>query len=105
MPNERLILIVKIAVLATWLLAAAAFLLPSSSTLGSLGRILFLLLLGIHVVECLVFSSALKRTGRPLGTEILQTLLFGVIHYGEVKTLLAARAAEEAAITTSQSSG
>ena len=71
MRNEHLILILKLAVLATWFLSAAAFLLPSSSTLGSLGRILFLLLLGVHTLECLVLSGTLKQTGRPFGTEIL----------------------------------
>jgi hypothetical protein len=87
--SQTLVLIVKISLIATWLGASAGFLLPPDSTFGEIGRSLFYLLFGIHAVECVVFLGALKRTGRPLPLEIANTLFFGVVHYAEVKQLLA----------------
>jgi hypothetical protein len=94
LPSERLILPVKLIVLATWFAGAASFLLPPETTLGSAGRALFWMLLVVHSLECVFFYKTLRQTDRPLGFEILQALFYGAIHYGEVKTLLASREAE-----------
>jgi hypothetical protein len=87
--NQTLMLVIKIVIIATWLAAAAGFLLPPASTFGELGRTLFFLLLAIHAIECACFIGALRRTGRPLLFEIANTLFFGAIHYAEVRLLLA----------------
>lgn len=88
MSNASLILVLKVAVMGTWLAAAAAFLFPDTTLYGRLGRGLFVLLAAVHVVECAVFYGTLKRTGRPLVLEIVNTLFFGVIHYTEAKALV-----------------
>ncbi len=91
MQSPQLILALKIGVVATWLVAAAGFLLPPDTTFGQLGRLLFALLTVIHAIECVVFYGTLKRTGRPLGFELLNTMFFGVIHFTEAKALAEAR--------------
>jgi uncharacterized protein YhhL (DUF1145 family) len=95
--SQTLVLLFKVVTIGTWLLAAAAFLMPPSSTFGGLGRTLFYLLFAIHALECVAFLGALRRTGRPLVLEVMNTLFFGVIHYIEVKQILAANDAEESA--------
>ena len=87
-----MILALKLLVLATWFTAAAGFLWPGDTTFGQLGRILFGLLAVTHAVECAFFLPTLRKTGRPLGFEIAQTLFYGVIHYAEVKAALLANA-------------
>ena len=93
MKSENLILVAKLLVGLTWFAAASAFLFPPSSTFGQLGRLLFYLLLVVHAVECAVFFRTLKRTGRPLRSELARTLFYGVAHYAEVKALVDAREA------------
>ena len=92
MRSQNSMLVAKLLVAVTWFAGAAAFLLPASSTLGQVGRLLFYVLLGVHAVECAVFFRTLKQTGRPLGLELARTLLYGVIHYTEAKALADARA-------------
>ena len=91
MRNPGGILALKLAVLGSWFVAAAGFLFPPATTFGDLGRLLFALLAGVHGIECLAFYGTLKRTGRPLVFELLQTLLFGAIHFIEAKALAEAR--------------
>ena len=45
-----------------------------------------------HALECAFFLPTLRKTGRPLGFEVAQTLFFGMIHYAEVKAALLANA-------------
>ena len=87
MPNTSVLLIFKVLVLVTWFLGAAGFLFPPDTTLGSAGRTLFVLLAAVHLVECGFFFRTLQRTGRPLGMELLNTLLFGVVHFAEARAL------------------
>ena len=91
MQNPQLTLALKIGVIATWLVGAVGFLFPPDSTFGQLGRLLFALLTIVHAIECGLFYSTLKRTGRPLGLELLNTMFFGVIHFTEAKALAEAR--------------
>lgn len=88
MSNSSLILVLKILVIGTWLAAAAGFLAPDTTLYGRLGRGLFVLLAAVHAVECAVFYGTLKRTGRPLAFELINTLFFGIIHYTEAKALV-----------------
>ncbi len=94
MPNAFVVLALKILVLGTWLVAAAGFLVPDTSSFGQLGRGLFWVLSAVHIVECAVFYRTLARTGRPLGFELLNTLFFGVIHFTEAKAIVDAQDAE-----------
>ena len=88
MNSRKLIAISKGLVLLTWLAGFAALSLPASSTYGQLGRLRLYVLVAVHVVECAAFFRTLRRTGRPLGLEVAQTLLFGVAHYAEAKLLV-----------------
>jgi uncharacterized protein YhhL (DUF1145 family) len=94
MPNAAVMLALKILVMGTWFVAAAGFLFPDTTTFGRLGRGLFVLLSVVHIIECAVFYGTLKKTGRPLGLEILNTLVFGVIHFAEAKAIVDAREGE-----------
>ena len=91
MQNAQLILVLKIGVIVAWLVGASGFLFPSDTTFGQLGRLLLALLTVVHAVECTLFYSTLRRTGRPLGFELIQTLFFGAIHFTEAKALAESR--------------
>jgi len=93
--NASLILALKVLVLGTWFLAAAAFLFPATTDFGRFGRGLFVLLSIIHVIECGVFYRTLSKTGRPLGLELFNTFFFGVIHFVEARALAEAAEAGE----------
>ena len=93
MPNQTLILASKLLVLATWFVAAAGFLYPETSQFGRVGRSLFALLAAVHALECVLFYRTLAKSGRPIVLELLQTFFFGVIHYSEVKAIVAANEA------------
>lgn len=73
----------RIAVLVLWLALLASFLV-SSSVLAAVGRVVFLLLLAAHVVECAVFLPRLRRAPGSLAGHLLQTLVFGVVHVREL---------------------
>ena len=88
MNNALLILALKILVVGTWLVAAVGFLFPLESTFGRVGRGLFAMLAITHLIECAVFYGTLKRTGRPIGLEVLNTLFFGVVHFAEARALV-----------------
>lgn len=75
----------KWALSVLWVLLAVSFFAPASSRLGSFGQMLFWLMVAAHAVECVIFMGALRRTGKPLGGQILQVLLFGVVHYQTIK--------------------
>lgn len=91
MSAQSLALSLKLVVLSAWFVAAAGMLFPDTSVFGLLGRGLFVLLAVVHAVECAVFLKTLKRTGRPLALELLQTMLFGVVHFAEAKAIVDAR--------------
>jgi uncharacterized protein YhhL (DUF1145 family) len=95
MPSPSVILIGKLLVLGTWVVSAMGFLFADTTTFGQLGRMLFGVLAIVHAVECGVFYRTLTKTGRPIGLELAQTFLFGIIHYGEAKLLADANAAPE----------
>lgn len=76
----------KKILLGVWIFAALSFLPPFAGMgIAPLGRNLFGLLLVIHAIECVVFLGTLRSTGRPLANELLKTLVFGVLHYREIK--------------------
>jgi uncharacterized protein YhhL (DUF1145 family) len=75
----------KWALSVLWVLAAACFFAPADSSIGAFGQIIFWLMLVAHAIECVVFWGTLKGTGKPLGGQIAQTLLFGVVHYQTIK--------------------
>ena len=76
----------KKILLGIWIFAALSFVPPFSGMgIAPLGRNIFGLMFAIHVIECVVFLGTLRSTGKPLLNELLQTLVFGVLHYREIK--------------------
>ena len=74
----------KIVVLATWIGSALAMLL-SDGIVGTIGSVLFGLLVLAHAIECVVFLGELKKAPGPLGAQLVQVFLFGVVHMGELR--------------------
>ena len=60
-----MILAQKLAVIGAWLIGSIGFLFPADTTFGMVGRALFILLAGIHTIECAVFYRTLRRTKWP----------------------------------------
>ncbi|MGH0036132.1 MAG: hypothetical protein ACQGVK_13980 [Myxococcota bacterium] len=83
----------RIPVGLVWLLGAAAFFLPGDAGMLPALRLAFVALAAVHALECLIFLPALRASGRPLAGQLVQVMLFGVVHYG----LLQAEQAEQAA--------
>jgi len=82
--SESVTAIVKALLAVIWLLAAACFFLPASGW-ATAGKLVFVCLLVSHAIECAVFWKTLRGTGRPMSTEILQTVLFGYVHYQAIQ--------------------
>ena len=74
----------KLAVLVIWLLCGAAFFV-GDSTLATVGRWVFWILVAAHVVECAVFLPVLRKAPGSLGGNLFQTLVFGILHVQEVR--------------------
>jgi len=75
----------KIVVLVTWVAAAAAALFGGSSMVATIGGGLFGFLVVAHAIECVVFRKELQAAPGPLGRQLVQTFLFGVIHMQELR--------------------
>lgn len=77
---------IKKFMIGLWIFCALSFVPPFSGFgIAPLGRSLAGLLLVVHAIECVVFLKTLRASGRPLLGELGQTLLFGVLHYRELK--------------------
>ena len=74
----------KIAVLATWILSGLAMLFVGG-IVGTIGSVLFGFLVIAHAIECVVFLGELKQAPGPLGSQLVQVFLFGVVHMGELR--------------------
>ena len=92
MSQKQVLLISKLAVVGVWLLVISAFFAFGDSDLALLLRRVFFALVVVHVLECAFFFRTLQHSGKPLAREVLLTLVFGVIHYGELKTELESQA-------------
>ena len=87
--SSQVISLARFSIAMAWLFAAACFFFPLYDMgIGEVGRILFWVLLGTHAVECMIFLPTLRKTDRPLVRELFGTLIFGVLHFGQVKQRL-----------------
>ena len=75
----------KVVVAIVWIVTAAAFFCPVDSKLVEAGRLTFFATLGAHVLECAVFFTTVRASGKPIGPELAQVLLFGVFHFASLK--------------------
>lgn len=76
----------KALVGAAWLFAVGSFFVSAESTAAGYGRLLFWLLLLVHAVECVVFLPRLRAARGSLAANVLQTLLFGMVHVRGLET-------------------
>ncbi len=74
----------KIAVLAVWIVSALAALL-AGGIIGTIGSLLFGLLVIAHAIECVVFHKEIQNAPGPLASQLVQVFLFGVVHMGELR--------------------
>lgn len=74
----------KLAVAASWVFAIVLMLFFGGS-LGTLGKVVFGILVVIHGIECLVFLPKLKRAPGGLAANLLQVFLFGAVHVRELQ--------------------
>jgi len=75
----------KVVLLIVWLLCIVSFFLPADFTSASLGRAVFWLMGIAHVIECIAFRKVLESAPGTLGHNLVQTLIFGVLHIREVR--------------------
>jgi uncharacterized protein YhhL (DUF1145 family) len=75
----------KVIISIVWLACAACLLLTGDSTLLTVGRSLFWILLVVHLIEFFVYLPGLKRLGEPMAGHFIQVLLFGIVHWKEVQ--------------------
>ena len=76
----------KTAICVTWLFAAAAFFFPLyDSGVGPFLRFLFWILAATHLVEFFVYLKLYRTTGESMRQHFFGTLIYGIIHYTEVK--------------------
>ena len=81
----------KLAVLGAWGWSLAAIADPKRVPLSHLAPPVIKLMIGAHSLEALIFMKDLKRTGKPLTSEVINTLLFGFVHLHEVRKALPAK--------------
>ena len=75
----------KSFVVVLWLVLGGAFLLPSDSTLGLVGRAGFFLMAAAHVVEFFIYLPLLRKAPGSLAFHFVRVLVFGFVHYLEVR--------------------
>lgn len=76
----------KLVLAVVWIVAACAFFLPETASWASTGRLLFGALLAVHAIETIVFLPRLRAAGGSLANHVVQTLLFGLLHVGPLRT-------------------
>ena len=77
-------MILKTLFLGVWAWALGCVIGGKTMPGSQIGRAVFWLLLVAHVVETLIYLPQLRAAGGSLGWQIVQTLLFGVLHLGDL---------------------
>jgi len=70
----------RCALIVVWALAIAAFFVDPGSTLSTIGRWVFWLMLFTHVAEAFVFREKLRAAPGSMASNVVNTLIFGVVH-------------------------
>lgn len=78
---KAVVVLGKLATIAVWFWGILSFLLPAEVPAPSIGRMVVLGLLAVHVAEAFAFAKSLAaETGQSPATHRGQLLLFGYIH-------------------------
>lgn len=79
-----MIIAAKVGTILLWLGSAALWFAGDGETANT-ARLVFLCLLGAHVVECVVFRSTLAQAPGGMASNIVQTLVYGFVHVGPLR--------------------
>ncbi|MFP8873271.1 MAG: hypothetical protein VCB42_01765 [Myxococcota bacterium] len=66
--------------IVVWVLAIAGFFVAPETGLASIARWVFWILLGAHVIECIVFREKVNAAPGSMASKIANTLVFGVLY-------------------------
>ncbi len=70
----------KKLLIVVWILAIAAFFVAPDSTLSTIGRWVFWIMLVAHAVESFVYREKLRAAPGSMASNVLSTMVFGVLH-------------------------
>ncbi|MEI8357442.1 MAG: hypothetical protein WCH13_03035 [Deltaproteobacteria bacterium] len=80
-------MISKTLLLGVWGWALGCVVGGKAMPASQIGRAMFWLMLVAHAVETLIYLPTLRAAGGSLGLQIVQTLLFGVLHLRDLAAL------------------
>lgn len=85
-PMKIAVAFAKIATLAVWFWGLLSFVMPAQVPAPSIGRMVVLGLLAVHIAESIGFAKPLAEdTGDSLASHRWQLLLFGYVHVLNVR--------------------
>ena len=70
----------RTAVAGVWIACVAIVLFAPGTQAAVAAQGVFWIMVVTHVIECIVFLPRLRRAGGSLGSNLLQTFVFGVFH-------------------------
>ena len=70
----------RVGLVVVWILTIAAFFVDPESTLSTIGRWVFWLILVAHVAEAFVFREKLRAAPGSLASNLVSPLIFGMLH-------------------------
>lgn len=76
----------KLLTLLIWIACGATLFVNSDSFYIRGGQIIFWILLVGHCIECAAYLPTMRRVGGSMSMHIVQTLLFGIVYYRELKS-------------------
>lgn len=76
----------KVATLIIWIACGATLFVNSESFYIRGGQLIFWILLIAHCIECIAYLPTMRRVGGSMSIHILQTLLFGIVYYQQLKS-------------------
>ena len=85
MQTNPMLLAGKVLLTIMWVAAAGSLFMPGDAMVLRVLRLIFWGTLGVHLVECAIFFKPLQKTGRPLAPNLVQILLYGVVHWASVQ--------------------
>jgi hypothetical protein len=85
--------IAKALTLVTLIICSAGFFVAPETDIAGWGRLLFLIIVGVHFIEFFFYIPAIRKLGGSMLPHFFQVLLFGLFHYMDIKKKLADREA------------
>ncbi len=73
-------MLAKMVIGLVWIWGLGSYVIATDTLFSGVGRIFVVLLLAAHLVECVLFFPRLRRAEGGLVSNLLQTMLFGIVH-------------------------